>query len=145
MKIANCKYCGTQAKMCTDSNGTHIYCPDCLQDDEYTADVLDCVQQDAIDTWNDMNTDQHGQQLNRQVIDWVEWDGDVEHLPPTGTRIYYRAPSEINGKPCVCAGEWKVVRGYPCVCFWRCSGEDGTPKEEVHIWIKKGDMFAIID
>ena len=87
MKIANCKYCGTPAQMCTDSNGTHIYCPDCLQDDGYTDDVLDCAQQDAIDKWNSLNTDQHGQQLQMQTIQWVEWDGDIEHLPPNGTRI----------------------------------------------------------
>ena len=130
MKIAKCK-CGGQAIL----TGKNKNIPQCSICKRFAM---------SVDYWNTANTDEYGQQLTEQNITWVEWDGDVEHLPPTGTRIYYRAPSEINGKPCVCAGEWKVVRGYPCVCFWRCSGEDGTPKEEVHIWIKKGDMFAVI-
>lgn len=31
--------------------------------------------------WEVSNTDQYGQQLTEQNITWVEWDGDVEHLP----------------------------------------------------------------
>ena len=134
MKIANCKYCGTQAKMCTDSNGTHIYCPDCLQDDEYTADVLDCVQQDAIDTWNDMNTDQHGQQIKRQIIDWVEWDGDVEHLPKEGSDVHVLLnPSIVSGWIKLVTKENKVS------AFIANNGLRGD------IDLRKGDMFAVVE
>lgn len=67
MKIAKCK-CGGQAIL----TGKNKNIPQCSICKRFAM---------SVDYWNTANTDQYGQQLTEQNITWVEWDGDVEHLP----------------------------------------------------------------
>ena len=132
MKIAKCK-CGGQAIL-TGKNKNIPQCPICKR---FAM---------SVDYWNTANTDQYGQQLTKQSITWVEWDGDVEHLPPEQTRIFYRAKSEIDSEPVGMIGNWERYQGQPCLYFWRCSGKgrEWKPKEKVYILIQKGDQFAVV-
>ena len=131
MKIAKCK-CGGQALL----TGENKNIPQCSICTRFAINV---------DYWNKANTDQHGQQLTEQNITWVEWDGDVEHLPEEGTTVFYMAPSEINQKPRGVIGEFVMFDCYPCISFWRCDGVTGAPKQKILIWLKKGDQFAVVN
>ena len=131
MKIAKCK-CGGQALL----TGENKNIPQCSICTRFAINV---------DYWNKANTDQYGQQLTEQNITWVEWDGDVEHLPEEGTTVFYMAPSEINQKPRGVIGEFVMFDCYPCISFWRCDGVTGAPKQKILIWLKKGDQFAVVN
>lgn len=139
MKIAKCKYCGAEAEFEYDDGLCNVFCP------HGDIDTYEWGENKAIKTWNSINTDEHGQQLTEQAIQWVEWDGDVEHLPEEGTTVFYMAPSEINQKPRGVIGEFVMFDCYPCISFWRCDGVTGAPKQKILIWLKKGDQFAVVE
>lgn len=78
MKIAKCK-CGAEPIFLENGprDYRHAYC--CQQCKAWMHWVNE--KEEARRLWNSLNTDQYGQQLTEQNITWVEWDGDVEHLP----------------------------------------------------------------
>ena len=79
-------------------------------------------------------TDQHGQQIKRQIIDWVEWDGDVEHLPKEGSDVHVLLnPSIVSGWIKLVTKENKVS------AFIANNGLRGD------IDRRKGDMFAVVE
>ena len=140
MKIAKCK-CGAEpiflengprdchhTYCCQQYKAWHAYC--CQQCKAWMHWVND--KEEARRLWNSLNTDEHGQQLTEQAIQWTEWDGDVEHLPPEGTTILIKAKSFNN----FLLGELRInVHNEPVLDIWT------TVRQK----IKKGDQFAVVE
>ena len=119
MKIANCKCGGGQPVIL--KNGEY----NCERCGRYTFSLF---------SWNSLNTDQHGQQIKRQIIEWVEWDGDVEHLPKEGSAVHVLLnPSIVSGWIKLVTKENKVS------AFIANNGLRGD------IDLRKGDMFAVVE
>ena len=133
MEIANCKYCGNPP---IEVDIDLWRCESCAA---YGRDALNYF----LPGWNSLNTDQHGQQLQMQTIQWTEWDGDVEHLPADGTRIFHSAPGELSKKTSGLIGELKSSGAEPYVCFqWLL--DNGPEVYELKICVIKGDLFAVV-
>lgn len=129
MKIANCKCGGGQPVIL--KNGEY----NCERCGRYTFSLF---------SWNSLNTDQHGQQLYEKRLTFTEWDGDVEHLPEDGTRIFHSAPGEVSKKTSGLIGELKSSGAEPYVCFqWLL--DNGPEVYELKICVIKGDLFAVVD
>lgn len=129
MKIANCK-CGAGKPSSFYYDGfIRIECPECGQEGYFKKTTTD-----AINDWNAQNTDQHGQQIKQQIIEWVEWDGDVEHLPKEGSGVHVLLnPSIVSGWIKLVTKENKVS------AFIANNGLRGD------IDLRKGDMFAVVE
>ena len=129
MKIAKCK-CGGQALL----TGENKNIPQCSICTRFAINV---------DYWNKANTDQYGQQLYEKRLTFTEWDGDVEHLPEDGTRIFHSAPGEVSKKTSGLIGELKSSGAEPYVCFqWLL--DNGPEVYELKICVIKGDQFAVV-
>ena len=133
MKIANCKYCGAYPSIYIYPEYNNIYCQQCIRDTFYSQNPYEQTEQEAIKCWNSLNTDQHGQQIKRQTIDWIEWDGDVEHLPEPGTVVLIKRESNL---PKLC----RIRRRRKSVYMVDLWNDDGS------FWgFEKGDMFAVVE
>lgn len=120
MKIAKCK-CGGQALL----TGENKNIPQCSICKRFAM---------SVDYWNTANTDEHGQQITEQAIQWTEWDGDVEHLPKEGSDVHVLLnPSIVSGWIKLVTKENKVS------AFIANNGLRGD------IDLRKGDMFAVVE
>lgn len=97
MEIAKCKFCEGEPKIekiipVSSYDREDFFCG--CGNFSCNSGITGLTESEVLSAWNCKNTDQHGQQLSEMKLTFVEWDGDVEHLPPEGSDIVVLYPDK---------------------------------------------------